>query len=63
MNDRYVFFTGSLRTDYSSGVLKGPNYFDSFVLVGYNGSDQPYLALVYVRTLCDGLGRCEPRNH
>jgi hypothetical protein len=50
VNDRYVFFTGMLRTDYSSGVVTGPNYFDEYVLVGFNGSDQPYLAMVYVST-------------
>lgn len=50
MNDRYIFFTGTMRTDYSSGVVTAPNYFDEYVLVGYSGSDQPFLAMVYVST-------------
>ena len=48
-NDRYVFFTGTMRSDSSGPVITGPNYFDSFVLVGYPfGTDQPFLALAYV---------------
>jgi hypothetical protein len=51
VNDKYVFFTGTLKSDWLGSELRRPNYYDEYTLVSNGSNDNPFIAIAYVSTI------------